>query len=177
MSSPGAPLPSVSSVLKWARGQVEPVGQNPASNKRLIAAVDEETLPAPLTNATIQRAIQELPQGACVALESCLTALKVKPRPAPVRFSISEMMVRVALDCARRFVALQPANMLCVCASVPVCVKNMCAVQEIIRFGVLGVCAIAHVAKCRAGSSIPAESNDTQRAGSPVCGTTWSRES
>jgi len=77
MTPPVAPLPSVSCVLKWARGQGEEKTEKSASNKRIFAGVDEDVIPAPLTHDIIEQAIEELPQGACVALESCLTALKV----------------------------------------------------------------------------------------------------
>jgi hypothetical protein len=86
MTSPVAPLPSVSSVLQWARGHAEEQTEKSASNKRTFAGVDEDIIPAPLTNDIIEQAIEELPQGACVALESCLTALKVDLLLAPVIF-------------------------------------------------------------------------------------------
>ena len=85
MSSPTTALPSVSSLLKWARGEAEPekkVDCTTATNKRAFSnLVEEEKMPRPLTAAIIQRATEELPQGAGVALESCLTAFKVTIPP------------------------------------------------------------------------------------------------
>ena len=82
MSDTGMTLPSVSSLLKWARGESEherPHEQPAAVAKRPFSKLGagDDTIPAPLTAASIERAIQELPQGAGVALESCLTAFKV----------------------------------------------------------------------------------------------------
>jgi hypothetical protein len=82
MSDTGMTLPSVSSLLKWARGESEherPHEQPVAVAKRPFSklGVGDDTIPAPLTAASIERAMEELPQGAGVALESCLTAFKV----------------------------------------------------------------------------------------------------
>ena len=89
MTPPVAPLPSVSSVLKWARGHAEEQTEKSASNKRTFPGVDEDIIPAPLTNDIIELALEELPQGACVALESCLTALKVDFKFCSPPYSLS----------------------------------------------------------------------------------------
>ena len=92
MSDAGTTLPSVSSLLQWARGAAEherAPEQPPAPAKRTfssLSAADADGIPAPLTADIIQRATEELPQGAGVALESCLTAFKVVALlPAPLR--------------------------------------------------------------------------------------------
>ncbi len=83
MSDAGTTLPSVSSLLQWARGAAEHergAEQPPEHAKRTfssLSAADADGIPVPLTADIIQRATEELPQGASVALESCLTAFKV----------------------------------------------------------------------------------------------------
>lgn len=82
MTAPDTALPSVSSLLKWARGEVLDHDGNPAnpvaSNEQPRSEVAGEALPVPLTDAIIKCASEELPQGATVALESCVTAYKSK---------------------------------------------------------------------------------------------------
>lgn len=91
MTSCSESLPSVSSLLKWARGEGEHVAaDSPAAGKRSLSAfLDDAAIPAPLTAAIVQRATDELPQGACVALESCLGALKVHDRHPQIRAKLA----------------------------------------------------------------------------------------
>ena len=84
MTADGMALPSVSSLLQWARvaREAEPdvrVKNAPSSpSKRWFSDLGKATtVPEPLTPDIIHRASKELPQGASVALESCLTAFKV----------------------------------------------------------------------------------------------------
>jgi len=86
MTTPDTALPSVSSLLKWARGEVTPDNEpqpanTPAPNQtasKKRPAVDSITLPAPLTAEIIKRVSEELPQGAQVALYSCVSAYQVQ---------------------------------------------------------------------------------------------------
>ena len=81
MADGATSLPSLSSVLKWVRREADAEASQPesppASNKRTISEVGDDDIPAPLSAHIIHRAMSELPQGACVALESCINALKV----------------------------------------------------------------------------------------------------
>ncbi len=104
MSDTGTTLPSVSSLLKWARGESEHerLHEQPAAvAKRPFSKLGagDDTIPAPLTAASIQRAVEELPQGAGVALESCLTAFKVSAQNRLLVAGTSEF----ALRCRRLF--------------------------------------------------------------------------
>ena len=88
MTTPETALPSVSSLLKLARCEVTPDNDdepqpantpapNPTASKKRPAVVSI-TLPAPLTAEIIKRASEELPQGAQVALYSCISAYQVQ---------------------------------------------------------------------------------------------------
>lgn len=87
MTADGTSLPSVSSLLQWARvaRDAEPNSQAEppiaAPSKRFFSELGAAgvSLPAPLTSDIISRASKELAQGACLALDSCLAALKVRP--------------------------------------------------------------------------------------------------
>ena len=96
MTADGTALPSVSSLLQWARvaRDAEPNSQaeTPIAvpSKRFFSELGAAgvSLPTPLTSDIISRASKELPQGACLALDSCLAALKVRPGVGHVLFGL-----------------------------------------------------------------------------------------
>jgi len=170
MSDTGTTLPSVSSLLKWARGESEherPHEQPASVAKRPFSKLGagDNSIPAPLTSASIQRAMEELPQGAGVALESCLTAFKVSsslPRAidfaTPYEFALRRRrlfaFVCVGADARLHVLFVRPRALAMLTCERALRVASL-ADQAIVGSRVCGVCTDARVAKPCSRRSVP----------------------
>lgn len=152
MTAPDTALPSVSSLLKWARGEVLDHDGNPAnpvaSNEQPRSEVAGEALPVPLTDAIIKCASEELPQGATVALESCVTAYKVNTPPNSV------YMPACSVHSPPRFLSISRLVGLKYVLTMWMGVIDCLTVKEVIRGGVFGLHTLARLAECSAGRSV-----------------------
>eukprot|EP00961_Rhodomonas_salina_P246034 3324376-Rhodomonas_salina.2 len=84
-----ATLPSISSLLQFA-GSNSPTLGSPAKSMDIAALKSHEDseqsedndIPRPLTGEVVRQALSELPNGSAQALQSCLSAYKVRGIPS-----------------------------------------------------------------------------------------------